>query len=301
MAYKSSPRGVRPVSLVAGHTAEGARTAASLGAYFWKPEIQASSHVGIDAGATLNYVGYDRAAWTLRSGNPISDNAEICGFARWTRAQWLSTAMVDGCANPRAMVDRFADWVGSRCRARDIPIRKLSPAQVAAGWSGVIGHIDWTLGMRDGSHTDPGGGFPWDYVITRAQQGGGGGSTPAPQPPTPIVQSGVEFMQRIHVPMSMDTNTVPIRLWLPGGPNCKIIVRPPTEGDGGYPVWQNHIYAWASAPGNEKVGIGTQYNPMYTPGFDKSISWSREIPLPHAVWADYFYSCAKDFYIDIYG
>ncbi|MDQ3577545.1 MAG: hypothetical protein M3443_08070, partial [Actinomycetota bacterium] len=54
-----------------------------------------------------------------------------------------------------------------RCRARDIPLVKLSPADVKAGKAGVCGHIDWTLGMKDGSHTDPGGNFPWDHVMTR--------------------------------------------------------------------------------------------------------------------------------------
>lgn len=182
MAYKSDPRGSRPVRLVAVHTAEGSRTAASLGAYFYQPSVQASSHVGIDAGNTLQYVGYDRSAWTLRSGNPISDNAELCGFAKWTREQWLSTATADGCVNPRAILDRTAAWIRSRCLARGVPIRKITPAQVAAGQSGVIAHWDWTLGMHDGTHTDPGGGFPWDYVIAKASEGGssgGGGGAPA--------------------------------------------------------------------------------------------------------------------------
>lgn len=179
MGYKSDARGVRPVGLVVGHTAEGSRTAASLGAYFWLNTTQASSHVGIDASNTLQYVDYNRSAWTLRSGNPISDNAEMCAFARWTREQWLSTGTVDGCVNPRAILDRFADWVRSRCLARGIPIQKVSPAQVAAGARGVIGHWEWTIGMRDGTHTDPGQGFPWDYVINRANNAGGGSTPPA--------------------------------------------------------------------------------------------------------------------------
>lgn len=178
MVYKSDPRGVRPVSLIALHTAEGSRTAASLGAYFWRDDVQASSHVGIDAGATLQYVPNDRSAWTLRSGCPISDNAELCAFADFTREQWLGTAEVRGCKNPRAMLDRAAAWVRSRCLARGIPIRKLSPVQVAAGMAGVIGHADWTYGMNDGSHTDPGAGFPWDYVITKANESGGGTAPP---------------------------------------------------------------------------------------------------------------------------
>jgi hypothetical protein len=171
MAYKSSPRGSRRVTLIAVHTAEGARTATSLGSYFSQDAIQASSHVGIDAGNTLQYVGYDRAAWTLRSGNPISDNAELCAFADFTRGEWLSTGTVRGCVNPRAILDRTAAWIRSRCLARGAPIRKITPADVAAGRSGVIAHWDWTLGMHDGTHTDPGPNFPWDYVINRAAQG----------------------------------------------------------------------------------------------------------------------------------
>jgi len=44
----------------------------------------------------------------------------------------------------------------------------------------VIGHSDWTygsviaLGYQDGTHTDPGDGFPWDYVLDLAAAGGAG-------------------------------------------------------------------------------------------------------------------------------
>lgn len=152
-----SARGGSRVRLVVLHTAEGARTTGALGRYFAKPGVQASSHVGIDDDRIELYVPYDRAAWTLRSGNPVSDNAELCGFAAWTRDQWI---------NEHAPMLRLAAmWVRERCQVRAIPIVKLTPAQVAAGQAGVCGHIDWTLGMRDGSHTDPGPGFPWDVVM----------------------------------------------------------------------------------------------------------------------------------------
>lgn len=163
MAYKSSARGTRPVRLVVLHTTEGAMTAASLGAYFYRDDVQASSHVGIGSDGVKQYVSYSRAAWTVRSGNPISDNAELCGYAHWTREQWLS--------EHRSTLDRAAAWVRQRCTARGIPIRKLTAADVAAGRAGVIGHVDWTNGMHDGTHTDPGGNFPWDYVIKVAADG----------------------------------------------------------------------------------------------------------------------------------
>lgn len=160
----SSPRGSAPVRLIILHTAEGARTVQELGNYFAASSVQVSSHVGIDDNGIEEYVPYDREAWTTRSANPISDNAELCGFAAWTRAQWLNEHM--------PMLENAAAWVAARCAARNVPIVKLTPAQVGSGHAGVCGHVDWTIGMKDGTHTDPGPGFPWDVVISLAQGGG---------------------------------------------------------------------------------------------------------------------------------
>lgn len=169
-----SARGKAPVRLIIIHTAEGARTVTSLGNYFASAAIQASSHVGIDDTGVEQYVPYTEAAWTSRAANPISDNAELCGFAAWTRGQWLN--------EHHPMLERTAAWIRERCLARGIPIRKLTPAQVGSGMAGVCGHVDWTVGMKDGSHTDPGPGFPWDVVMDLA---GAGTPAPSPSPRTP--------------------------------------------------------------------------------------------------------------------
>lgn len=166
-----SSRGSSRVRLVVIHSAEGARDRISLGKYF-QGGVNASSHVGIDAGGVEQYVPYDKSAWTLLNGNPISENAELCAFARWTRAQWLSEETVDGVANPKRMLNNAAAWIRERCLANDIPIRKLTPAQVDQGLAGVIGHADWTYSnVGQGDHTDPGPNFPWDYVMARAAEG----------------------------------------------------------------------------------------------------------------------------------
>ncbi|MBA2324495.1 MAG: N-acetylmuramoyl-L-alanine amidase [Pseudonocardiales bacterium] len=164
-----SGRGGKTVRLIVVHTAEGARTVESLGAFFSRSTAQASSHAGIDDKRVETYVPYDQMAWTVRSGNAISDNVELCAFAAWTRDQWLN--------EHHRMLELTAGWIAERCRARNVPIRKLSPSELAAGQAGVIGHIDWTLGMKEGSHTDPGPGFPWDVVIQMAN----GAVTPIPQ------------------------------------------------------------------------------------------------------------------------
>lgn len=170
MAFGSQGRGGRKIRLVAVHTAEGARTAVALRNFF-DGNTNASCHTIISAGNTLDIVPRALAAWTLRSGNNISVNAELCAFAKWTRAQWLSATAVDGCENPRAILSRTAAWIRRECVASNVPMVKLTAADVAAGKSGVIGHIDWTNGMKDGSHWDPGPGFPWDVVMAEVRQG----------------------------------------------------------------------------------------------------------------------------------
>jgi hypothetical protein len=160
------------VRLVVIHTAEGARTTGELANYFSGP-VEASSHAGIDDTKIEQYLPYDRAAWTMLAANPIADQVELCGFAAWTRDQWLT--------QHAAMLTLAAQWIRERCLARGIPIRKLAPAQLAAGEAGVCGHVDWTVGMRDGTHTDPGNDFPWDVVIAAAA-----GTPPTPVAPTPL-------------------------------------------------------------------------------------------------------------------
>lgn len=137
----------------------------------------ASAHATCDADTTIApMVPYDRAAWTLGSGNPISDNIELCAFAGFTREQWLSTGNVTSpkgttVRNPRAILRRGALWAAERCRARGLPIRKLTVEQVRAGQSGICGHIDWNLAHDAGDHWDPGPNFPWDVFINDANGG----------------------------------------------------------------------------------------------------------------------------------
>jgi N-acetylmuramoyl-L-alanine amidase CwlA len=97
-----SARGTKPVRLVVVHTAEGSRTVESLGSWFQRSTTKASSHAGIDDQRIETYVPYHRAAWTVRSGNAISDNVELCGFAKWSRDEWMH-------APPDARADRAVD------------------------------------------------------------------------------------------------------------------------------------------------------------------------------------------------
>jgi hypothetical protein len=163
MAAKSSDRqGTRP-TLVAIHTNEGPnpadvfpdRTAENLAR--WMNDQEVSYHKVVDDDSVVNYVSDGRYSWSLRSGNRRSLNLCLMGYSRFTHDEWLRHL---------SMLKLAAAEVREWCDKYGIPIRKLSPADVGRDQSGICGHVDWTLGKKDGNHTDPGEGFPWDVFIS---------------------------------------------------------------------------------------------------------------------------------------
>ena len=181
----SSRNGHRP-RVLAVHTTEGIMRAKQLRDWTgWK----GSSHAAADEtgvlmdGAGDGFVDHDRASWTLRSGNPWSENIELCAYAKWTRTEWLSRPKLLGAC---------ATWLARRSKARGIPLVKLTPAQYRAGQSGVIGHHDHTVGYSDGTHWDPGPNFPWDIVLNLAKsyRGDPGGSIDLPDAEAPPILLG---------------------------------------------------------------------------------------------------------------
>lgn len=169
MALGRSSRNGRRPKWVALHSAEGARRRQDLYAFFDRNQ-NSSSHVGIDGGGWDDWIDSSWAAWTLLNGNPISINAEMCAFARWTRAQWLSTGVVDGVVNPRAMVRAAALWAKRECERWGIPKRYIGAAGVARGDAGIIIHWDYSRGTGDGDHHDTGEFFPLDVFFADMQE-----------------------------------------------------------------------------------------------------------------------------------
>jgi len=163
------------VRLIVLHTTEGAQTIESLANWFANPSAKVSSHVGADnkrQGAIAEYVRRDRAAWAQGNYNSASTCIEMCtpsGAANgWSRDYWLKSQgwLLDNCAA----------WIAEEARHYGIPIVKLSAAQAQGSGRGLCGHVD--IQPRD--RTDPGPGFPWDYVISKAT----GGKPPTGTPPT---------------------------------------------------------------------------------------------------------------------
>lgn len=164
------------------HSAEGATSEIALGNFF-AGTTKGSSAAGIGQGGKYaSYVNYADTAWCAPPLNQEGEHLEICGFAKWTRAEWL--------AHP-AMLETVAKWIAWRCTVRRIPIRFVALPRV--GTSGVTGHIQVNNVYHKSDHWDPGPNFPWDSVIARAQKIA---AVPAPAPTQPSVTPGTYYVVR---------------------------------------------------------------------------------------------------------
>lgn len=176
-------REAKEVDWLVLHTAEGAKIEIDLGNYF-KGNDNGSSTAGI--GQAGGYASYVNAADTCWAGPPLNQEAEhleICGFAKWTRLEWLT--------HP-AMLQTVARWIAWRCTVRKIPIRFVSSP--AVGTSGVTGHVQINKIFRQSDHWDPGPNFPWDVVIAHAKVIAG---VPAPPMAPPSVVLGSTYTVRV--------------------------------------------------------------------------------------------------------
>ena len=158
-----SSRGGAKVRLIVVHTAEGARTIEELGNFFASSSSGVSSHVGIDdkAGTIGEYVKRPNKAWTAANANPVAVQAELCGFAKWSRDEWMR--------HPH-MLENCARWLAEEAAYFGLPLTKLNEAQAQGSGRGVCQHAD--LGSWGGGHWDCGSGFPIDHVLEMARGGG---------------------------------------------------------------------------------------------------------------------------------
>jgi len=175
VAPYSSDRDAQP-RLIELHTGEGILASTDM-VRFLDSNPNASAHAASDAsGVQAPLVPYDRAAWTAGpTANAIGLHIEMCAFAAMSREQWLSEADVTVwipwlnanrlIRSPASMLNHTAAWVRQMADQFDIPVVKLSAAEVRAGKAGICGHADTSAAFGETDHTDPGPGFPWDYFI----------------------------------------------------------------------------------------------------------------------------------------
>ena len=153
-------------------------SAEAVQSYFAQGSRKASAHACVDNNSIAGCVDWADVAYHAGHGatNNRSIGIEHSGYAHQTRAEWLDPYGV-------AMLDRSARLFAQvGYGIYKIPPVKLSPADLKAGKSGILGHWDVSLAYVPGGHYDPGPNFPWDYFIDLCKKYCFG-DTVTPKPP----------------------------------------------------------------------------------------------------------------------
>lgn len=158
------PRNPRDCTLIIVHTNEGPATGSVEGllSYLARRDVQASYTLIVGGDGRIGRSNDDNyIPWA--AGSPANERGlHLCflGYARQTREEWLSrpAQLAAGAHVIRDWSDRY-----------DIPLTKLSGAQMRAGQAGVGGHADTVDAWHATDHNDPGPGFPWDILLDLAR------------------------------------------------------------------------------------------------------------------------------------
>lgn len=157
------------VQLIVIHTTEGSATDTSAeggAAYDARRTDGTSTHYFHDSGSTVQCVRTNDIAHTARrQGNLRGIQHELCTKAGSSAATW-------GNAYHQAMLRRAAQQCALDARKWGIPVRHLTVAQVSGGVKGFCGHVDITRAFPQdgGTHTDPGGNFPWSQFLDMVRE-----------------------------------------------------------------------------------------------------------------------------------
>ncbi|QIG57693.1 endolysin [Arthrobacter phage Shoya] len=126
---------------------------------------EASWHWFVDPIAIVSMVDPQFAAWHASEANPMSEGFEQGGYARFTRAEWLT-------AEGAKQMDNLAWIMAQRAKANGIPAVWLTTDQVTA----VTTYGNRTIKgfclhrqIDPETRTDPGDGYPYDLLMAKVK------------------------------------------------------------------------------------------------------------------------------------
>ena len=155
-------RDVRVVVLHSMEAPEKGNTAEAVANYFKRGERKVSAHYSIDADSIIQCVWDTDVAWAAPGANHDGIQIEQAGYARQSRREWLdpySQGTIDNAARVAAQI----------CIKYDLPVERLTDAELRAGKKGIVDHAQVSRVYKRSSHTDCGPEYPWDHFLARAR------------------------------------------------------------------------------------------------------------------------------------
>ena len=159
--YTHVPNG-RVCDLVVIHTMEAPEkpgTAASVARWFASATApKASAHYCVDDMEVIQCVLERDIAWAAPGANKNGIHIEHAGYAKQSAEDWSDEFS-------QKMLAHSAQLCARICQAHNIPMVRLTPAQLIQGGRGICGHVDVTQAFHRSTHVDPGGEFPWTQYL----------------------------------------------------------------------------------------------------------------------------------------
>jgi N-acetylmuramoyl-L-alanine amidase len=157
-------RRVRVIVLHSMEAPEKGNTAENVAEFFRTTDRKASAHLCVDSDSIVRCVHDEDVAFAAPGANADGVHLELAGFARQTEAEWLDAFGV-------LMLDRAASVAAEYCVKFDIPVRRLTNAELTDKANrGIVSHAQVSEVFKKSTHTDPGSGFPWDFFLARVLQ-----------------------------------------------------------------------------------------------------------------------------------
>lgn len=157
--HDSGPRKASSIRLLVVHSAE-TESAESVESWFANPKSAASTQLAIDQTRCVRMLPDLVIPWGAAGANANGLHVEFCGYARWTRAEWLAR---------KEMLDRGARAYAQWCWQYRIPRRWVGPLGLKLRRKGITTHADVNRAFLRGFHWDPGPGFPKDLFLGRVK------------------------------------------------------------------------------------------------------------------------------------
>lgn len=176
----SSGNGNKPINRIVIHCTAGSdgKGAQGTARYFKTKAAGGSAHYIIDSDETLQ-TAYDSVVCWHAPPNTHSLGLEMeCSLANEGKGHWTRPDHV-------SMMKRTAVLTAQLCLAYDVPVVKLTAAQLRAGSRGICGHFDVSQAFGQSSHWDPGPYFPWAQFMAWVRAEVDRIKVSAPTPPKP--------------------------------------------------------------------------------------------------------------------
>jgi hypothetical protein len=151
----SGARSPQQIKHVVIHSTEGG-SPGSVAHMFARESARASTHLVLDDHECFRMLPDLVIPWGAPGVNTSGLHIEHCGFARWTREEWLAHG-----AELLRSAYKAAKW----CHLYGIPRRFVGKYRLKLGFRGFVTHKTASDAYGGSGHWDPGTGFPKDVYI----------------------------------------------------------------------------------------------------------------------------------------